>query len=146
MFQNAAAELGVTNPHWVHRDFQSQNILVRGEQVYLIDFQGMRRGHREYDLASLIYDPYMNHSPERQQRLVDLWQEVSADTLNPEKLRFCAMQRLMQSLGAYGNIFYNQGISWYGEQIAPAVSLLKKVIEDSIFEPILLPLLQRCES
>ena len=41
----------------VHRDFQSQNIIVRDGQAHLIDFQGMRPGLAEYDLASLLYDP-----------------------------------------------------------------------------------------
>src|SRR6266702_8039125 len=44
----------------VHRDFQSQNILLRNGQAYLIDFQGMRPGLAQYDLASLLYDPYVD--------------------------------------------------------------------------------------
>src|SRR6202008_4091302 len=44
----------------VHRDFQSQNIIIRNGQAYLIDFQGMRPGLAEYDLASLLYDPYVD--------------------------------------------------------------------------------------
>ena len=44
----------------VHRDFQSQNIIVREEEAYLIDFQGMRPGLAEYDFASLLYDPYVS--------------------------------------------------------------------------------------
>src|SRR5215467_12044217 len=44
----------------VHRDFQSQNIIIRNSQAYLIDFQGMRPGLAEYDLASLFYDPYVD--------------------------------------------------------------------------------------
>src|SRR5207247_9119720 len=39
----------------VHRDFQSQNIIMRNGQAYLIDFQGMRPGLPYYDLASLLY-------------------------------------------------------------------------------------------
>src|SRR5438876_7516000 len=44
----------------VHRDFQSQNIIIRSGQAHLIDFQGMRPGLAEYDLASLLYDPYVD--------------------------------------------------------------------------------------
>jgi aminoglycoside/choline kinase family phosphotransferase len=43
----------------VHRDFQSQNIIARSGHAYLIDFQGMRPGLAEYDLASLLFDPYV---------------------------------------------------------------------------------------
>src|SRR5438045_4786631 len=46
----------------VHRDFQSQNIIVRNGQAHLIDFQGMRPGLAEYDLASLLFDPYVTFS------------------------------------------------------------------------------------
>ena len=50
----------------VHRDFQSQNILLRNGQAYLIDFQGMRPGLAHYDLASLLFDPYVDLTdPER---------------------------------------------------------------------------------
>jgi N-acetylmuramate 1-kinase len=48
----------------VHRDFQSQNVIVRDGQACLIDFQGMRPGLAEYDLASLLYDPYVNLTSE----------------------------------------------------------------------------------
>jgi aminoglycoside/choline kinase family phosphotransferase len=46
----------------VHRDFQSQNIIIRNGHAYLIDFQGMRPGLSKYDLASLLYDPYVELS------------------------------------------------------------------------------------
>ena len=46
----------------VHRDFQSQNIIIRNGHAYLIDFQGMRPGLSEYDLASLLFDPYVGLS------------------------------------------------------------------------------------
>src|SRR5438552_9345643 len=44
----------------VHRDFQSQNIIIQNRQANLIDFQGMRLGLHHYDLASLLYDPYVD--------------------------------------------------------------------------------------
>src|SRR6266487_4127233 len=39
----------------VHRDFQSQNIIIENGKANLIDFQGMRPGLAEYDLASLLF-------------------------------------------------------------------------------------------
>jgi len=53
----------------IHRDFQSQNVMIRGGQPYLIDFQGMRLGNPLYDLASLLYDPYVSLSPEERMYL-----------------------------------------------------------------------------
>ena len=46
----------------VHRDFQSQNVILRGGTAWLIDYQGVRPGLAEYDLASLLLDPYVDLS------------------------------------------------------------------------------------
>lgn len=40
------------------RDSQSQNVHIHAGKTWLIDFQGMRGGRPEYDLASLVYDGY----------------------------------------------------------------------------------------
>src|SRR6201997_4970853 len=57
----------------VHRDFQSQNIIIRNGQAYLIDFQGMRPGLAEYDLASLLYDPYVSLDPAERSALTEYY-------------------------------------------------------------------------
>ena len=59
-----ADDLAERPRHLVHRDFQSQNIIVRNGQACLIDFQGMRPGLPQYDIASLLYDPYVTLSPD----------------------------------------------------------------------------------
>ncbi len=47
-------------PCLIHRDFQSQNIMIKNDRPVFIDFQGMRHGNPFYDLGSLICDPYAN--------------------------------------------------------------------------------------
>ena len=87
----------------VHRDFQSQNIILRNGQAHLIDFQGMRPGLAEYDLASLLYDPYVRLTEPERAELLQFYR-AAADVSDPAfagKFRLCAMQRLMQALGAY---------------------------------------------
>jgi len=44
---------------FLHRDFQSRNLMLKGELLYLIDFQGARLGPPQYDLAALLLDPYV---------------------------------------------------------------------------------------
>jgi aminoglycoside/choline kinase family phosphotransferase len=58
-FEKQAAALAARPRVLLHRDFQSQNILVRDGRVTFIDFQGMRFGPAAYDLASLLLDPYI---------------------------------------------------------------------------------------
>ena len=112
----------------VHRDFQSQNILVRNGQAYLIDFQGMRPGLPQYDLASLFYDPYVDLSEAERDELLEHYcgEKPGADFL--ETLRLCAMQRLMQALGAYGFLGLVKDYKHFLQHIPRAVQSLREVV------------------
>lgn len=114
----------------VHRDFQSQNILVRNGQAYLIDFQGMRPGLAQYDLASLFYDPYVELTDAERNELLGHYcgDEPSSDFL--KTLRLCAMQRLMQALGAYGFLGLVKGHQHFLQHIPKAVSSLREVVAE----------------
>lgn len=111
----------------VHRDFQSQNIILRGDKAYCIDFQGMRAGLAEYDLASLLYDPYMELSDEERMDLLRRLSLLPGASFSPVLLQACALQRLMQASGAFANIGYNQHLSWYLSLIPSAMRTLRRV-------------------
>jgi aminoglycoside/choline kinase family phosphotransferase len=127
VFTDLAERLGSGARHLVHRDFQSQNLLIKGGLVYLIDFQGLRRGRQEYDLASLIFDPYLDHSVDERERLLEIWEEIADERPETTLFHQCAAQRLMQALGAYGNILKRRGDEWYRPHIAVASRLLAEV-------------------
>ncbi|MFK7850796.1 MAG: phosphotransferase [Akkermansiaceae bacterium] len=142
-FMEIAEGLGSSHKHLVHRDFQSQNLMIKDGKVYLIDFQGLRRGRQEYDLASLIFDPYMDHSKEEQSELLDLWEDISDERPETSLFHKCAAQRLMQSLGAFGNIIENRRDDWYRQHIPSAIRSLLYVIKDSEIEDALTPILSK---
>jgi N-acetylmuramate 1-kinase len=112
----------------VHRDFQSQNILVRNGQAYFIDFQGMRPGLAHYDLASLLYDPYVDLTQAERNELLEHYCGEKPDADFAETLRLCAMQRLMQALGAYGFLGLVKGHKHFLEYIPKALSSLCEVV------------------
>lgn len=141
VFVEMAEKLGAGARHLVHRDFQSQNLMVRGDDVWLIDFQGLRRGRQEYDLASLVFDPYMNHSAEERELLLETWEEIADERPEATLFHQCAAQRLMQAMGAYGNIVKNRGDDWYLQHIAPAARLLETVTAGTPLEKPLAPVL-----
>ncbi len=136
-----AKDLGASSRNLVHRDFQSQNIIAHNGKAWLIDFQGMRRGRQEYDLASIIYDPYMNHSDEEQQKLLKLWEDVTDEEPIASILQKCATQRLMQAMGAYAKIGNQPHQEWYLQHIPTASKTLRKVIAGSDVEAAILPVL-----
>jgi N-acetylmuramate 1-kinase len=118
----------------VHRDFQSQNIIIRNGQAYLIDFQGMRPGLPHYDLASLLYDPYVDLAEAERTELIayyrgrQLENGITIDGDFDFKLRLCAMQRLMQALGAYSFLGLVKGHKHFLEYIPSALRLLRAVV------------------
>jgi aminoglycoside/choline kinase family phosphotransferase len=118
----------------VHRDFQSQNIIIRHGQAHLIDFQGMRPGLPEYDLASLLYDPYVHLAARERTELIAYYKErrsaggASLDSDFDEVLQLCAMQRLMQALGAYGFLGLVKGHKAFLAHIPVALNSLRSVI------------------
>src|ERR1700741_4594928 len=118
----------------VHRDFQSQNIIIQNGQANLIDFQGMRPGLAEYDLASLLYDPYVELTEAERAELIayyrgrQLENRVSIDGDFDLKLRLCAMQRLMQALGAYGFLGLVKGHKHFLQYVPNALCSLRGVV------------------
>ena len=118
----------------VHRDFQSQNIIIRDGRALLIDFQGMRPGLSKYDLASLLYDPYVKLSAAERHEMFVYYREIRARAGSPlrtdgaELVRLCAMQRLMQALGAYGYLGLVRGNKSFLDHIPAALASLRAIV------------------
>jgi aminoglycoside/choline kinase family phosphotransferase len=120
----------------VHRDFQSQNIIMRTGQACLIDFQGMRPGLAEYDVASLLYDPYVDLAGTEHAELIAYYREEQikngAGVGNDfdTTLQLCAMQRLMQALGAYGFLGLVKGHKDFLKHVPAAMKSLRGIVAE----------------
>jgi N-acetylmuramate 1-kinase len=124
--------------YMVHRDFQSQNLMIRGGGAWMIDYQGLRPGRPEYDLASLLYDPYVTLSAEERTELRDYYFGLRAGSdCHARLLAMCACQRLMQALGAYGKIGIGDNRPAFLRHIRPAVANLQSVLRESGLLPAL---------
>ncbi len=139
-------ELDALPTFLVHRDFQSQNVIIRDDQPYLIDYQGLRPGRPEYDVASLLYDPYVTFTAAERNELWSAYEALrSGDDgweTSDRRLAQCAIQRLMQALGAYGHLALNAGKPEFLRHIPRAAATLAEVITHSGVATELLPLLQ----
>jgi len=116
----------------MHRDFQSRNIMVRNDKFYLIDFQGSRLGPIQYDLASLLIDPYVQLPPDLQTQLLKYGLEKLKThiNLNAENFRrcyrYCRLTRNLQILGAFGYLSRVKAKPHFEQYIAPAVQTLRR--------------------
>jgi N-acetylmuramate 1-kinase len=129
-FTEIADELANQSRVLVHRDFQSQNILLRNGQAYLIDFQGMRPGLAQYDLASVLCDPYVDLTEAEREELLEHYCGGEPSEDFRETLRLCAMQRLMQALGAYGFLGLVKGHDHFLQHIPKAVNSLRGIVSE----------------
>lgn len=114
------------------RDFQSQNVMVsEGGDIRVIDFQGMRLGNPFYDVASLLFDPYVEKlGGEFIDEALGEYLNFLPDASFPgfaesrEMLNFAGVERLLQALGAYGFLSAKKGKSGYVKYFAPAAANL----------------------
>jgi aminoglycoside/choline kinase family phosphotransferase/dTDP-glucose pyrophosphorylase len=115
---------------FMHRDFQSRNIMVRNGQCYFIDFQGGRLGPIQYDLASLLIDPYVRLPLPFQSSLLEYGiQKISAATaIDRERCRlgyrYCSITRNLQMLGAFGYLSRVKGKLHFAQYIPAAAATL----------------------
>ena len=105
----------------VHRDLQSQNVMIRDGEPFLIDFQGLRLGNPFYDLGSLLCDPYVNLSDSERHELMSSCYEMGNWNLDRDTFQKtfweASAQRLMQALGAYGFLGLKKGLKPYLDHI-----------------------------
>ena len=114
------------------RDFQSQNIMVsEGGDIRVIDFQGMRLGNPFYDVASLLFDPYVEKlGGEFVDDALGEYLDFLPDASFPgfaesrEMLNIAGVERLLQALGAYGFLSAKKGKTGYAKYFAPAAANL----------------------
>lgn len=121
----------------IHRDYQSQNIMIAKGVPRLIDYQGARMGPPAYDMASLLWDPYCRIEKGMRERLLDYYfgrmkveggtdfnEGVFGETVLP-----CRLQRHMQALGAYGFLSSVKGKKYFLKHAEEGVRLLREDVE-----------------
>ena len=114
----------------VHRDFQSTNVLWKDGEHRFIDFQGMRLGPAAYDLASLLYDPYVTFTDGERRALAALYAKKCGRPDIVKILPVAAVQRLVQCLGAYGRLA-SVGQPQFGRHSLPALQNLLAAADEA---------------
>ncbi len=132
-FEVISSRLCARERCFVHRDFQSQNVMWFRNEAWLIDFQGLRLGNPFYDVASLLYDPYVSLDSAERDDLLRFY--IQTTGILPTQGKTCedefhtaGVQRLMQALGAYGNLGLNLGKTEYLNYFSPALENLSLAV------------------
>ena len=127
--------------YFLHRDFQSRNIMVWNGALRIIDFQGGRLGPLGYDVAALLLDPYVSLPETIWSELLEFYlNELDALNIALDKAVFerefylLALLRTMQALGAYSYLYLKKGKGFFKAYISPAFSNLKALLIRKDFE------------
>ncbi len=120
---------------FLHRDFQSRNLMVHQNRLWVIDFQGARLGPLQYDLAALLLDPYVNLPFATQEILLTEYLGLLQEhlPLDPvvwrQRYDYVALCRNLQILGAYGFLSHQKGKTFFQQFIPVACRSLEHRLE-----------------
>ncbi len=132
--------------HFLYRDFQSRNIMVRDGKPWFIDYQGGRRGALHYDLASLLLDAKANLPFAFRDHLRKVYLAAAAPLADLDPAHFEAffrgfsLIRLMQAMGAYGFRGFYERKTHFLQSVPYAIRNLEHLLQQGEL-PVPLPAL-----
>lgn len=91
---------------FVHRDFQSKNIMVKDNKYILLDYQDARLGIIHYDLVSLLFDSYFIIKDNIRNKLINYYIENTnkwnlGRTEFMRLIDYTILQRKMHDIGIF---------------------------------------------
>lgn len=92
-----------------HRDYHSRNLMLKGGELFIIDFQDARMGPDTYDLVSLLRDSYVDLTSRQVDELIAYFLAMklgaarAAETAEfRRRFDLMALQRNFKALGTFG--------------------------------------------
>lgn len=132
-----ASALASNSHYFVHRDFHSRNVMVRGGRLAVIDFQDARLGPASYDLVSLCFDSYVPLTAATRALFLADGLEIirrragsKAHDEAHELWRPMLLQRQLKAIGSFGFLTLDKQKGDYLRYVSPAL----KTIEDQRIE------------
>lgn len=120
-FKGLAAEVAGYRRVLCHRDFHSRNLMVKGDRLFMVDFQDARMGAWTYDLASLLRDSYVELPGDLVAEMKEFFREATGAPEPPEVfeaafLRTC-LQRNIKALGTFASQVVLRGNRTYLDHV-----------------------------
>jgi aminoglycoside/choline kinase family phosphotransferase len=135
--------------HFMFRDFQSRNIMVKENKPYFIDYQGGRKGALQYDLASLLFQAKGNIPHSIREELLDHYLDEVEQLIPIHRKEFTkyyygyVLIRCLQAMGAYGFRGLYERKEHFISSIPFAIKNIAWLLEN-VQIPVEMPELRRC--
>ncbi len=121
--------------YFLYRDFQSRNIIIHHDQLYFIDYQSGRRGALQYDVASLLEDSRAEIPFGTRKSLIEIYLDAAHKYTSIDRDEFkqyyngYALIRILQALGAFGNLGFIQQKIFFLESIPYAMNNIELFLQ-----------------
>lgn len=124
-------------PKWItHRDYHSRNLMIKLDEVRVIDFQDARGGPLQYDLVSLLRDSYVTLSDtDADDLLREFFQEAKTHVTQPMSLEYFQLiyelqtvQRCFKACGSFSSFWNSRQDTRYLKHIQPTLKRVMKAL------------------
>ena len=122
---------------FMHRDFQSKNIFIKNNKIKITDFQNAHKGPFTYDIASLLFDPYVDLDNEKINKFSKYYYERMKKFINMDfrdfyfYFKLTGIQRLLQALAAYVNLSFFKNKREFKKYIPFAEKKIKGILKET---------------
>ena len=121
---------------FLYRDFQPRNMMIVDDRLFFIDYQSGRRGAPHYDLASLLYSAKADLDTRFRERLIHVYLDERETLVPVDRDRFLeifprfVLIRILQALGAYGNLGIRLGKKRFLRSVPYALANLAELLKE----------------
>ena len=132
-------KLNFFNVHFVHRDYNLQNLMKAGGKIGVIDSQDALIGNPAYDLVSLIDDVRIKTSTKLKNQIYKYYLRKTSKIyrVNPEKFledfNILSVQRSLKIIGIFSRLFKRDKKYLYVKLIPYTWKLLEMRMKSKIF-------------
>ena len=130
---------------YCHRDYHSRNLMWKGGQIVLIDFQDAGLGPLAYDLTSLLYDSYVSLSLSKKEDMISFYFDHLPKNLKKKAqsvshidlmTRLIFLQRGFKACGCFAGFKNRDNKGTHLKYIRPTLQLVEKVAGDLSYKGI----------
>lgn len=119
-----------------HRDYHSRNLMIKLDEMIVIDFQDARMGPVQYDLVSLLRDSYTDLDDSMSLSLINDYLEKSKEFLPKnfsrdhfvEIYELQSVQRCFKACGSFASFFHQREDRRYLKYLTPTLKRVMKAL------------------
>lgn len=121
-----------------HRDYHSRNLMIKLDQMMVIDFQDARLGPIQYDLVSLMRDSYVDMNDSMAKDLINYYLEQSKSYLPKDFSRdhfdriyeLQSIQRCFKACGSFASFYHLRQDRRYLKYLSGTLRRVMKAINE----------------